>query len=231
MKPADVEVDNKFVGTVEQMYASRCFLGRRATISLVVFRAYDPHALPAPEGACRIFGIGVCNVTPKDLAAWREARLAKRPDDSCIVATCRPERHGSPYGDYRPHDTRQRARRAASTNAALWPRAVFAAVAIFHRRLAEVPDPEQTRNLAIALVEVARKQDRRGNIGQSLSNSLYRCWTEPSAGDPGDSDAWEARASAFMLLDRPEQRSAVQKPELYPERETTLYLAAALPTF
>jgi Flp pilus assembly protein TadD len=230
VRPAGQRRDNKFVGTVEQMYASRCFQGSAGPGRLGCISCHDPHALPA-AGQRVAFYRDRCLKCHADRGCGlpRPARLEKSPEDSC-VACHMPSRAASiRHTAVTDHTVPRHGAAAAPPPAADWPRPGQVPLVPFPRELAAARGPDQDRNLGLALVEVGRQQGA-GGAGRQFLDTALPLLDAAVAGDPRDVAAWEAQASALMLLGRPEAARAACAAALReaPERETTLFLAAAL---
>ena len=232
VKPPDEGLDKKFVGTVEQMYASRCFRASAGADKLGCISCHDPHALPSAEERESFYRNRCMNChAQKGCTLPKAERLAKNPNDSCIAC------HMPTLGSTVPHTVvtnhtipRHGDARLPESRKGSWPQAGQLPLLPFPPALAEVEDPEQTRNLGIALVEMARKQERGGTIALSLAQFAVPLLDGATTGDPKDVDAWEAKASALMVLDRLEPALAACEKglEVDADREITLYLAAHL---
>jgi hypothetical protein len=233
VRPADQRPDNKFVGTVEQMVASRCYQKSRGPDQLGCISCHDPHALPAPEQRVGFYR-DRCQKCHADLACSlpRPARLEKSPEDSCIHCHM-PTRSGSIlHTAITDHSIPRRGDGpGAAPKAGDWPRPGQMPLLPFPPEQPDVPDTDQDRNLGLALVEVARKQPG-GAASRLLADRALPILEAAAAGDPRDGAAWEARATALLLLGRPEAALATCAAALNedPQRETTLFLAAALAT-
>ena len=232
VKPPDEGLDKKFVGTVEQMYASRCFRESAGESKLGCISCHDPHALPGALDRESFYRDRCMKCHAQHGCTLPKAeRLAKSANDSCIVC------HMPTLGSTVPHTVvtnhtipRRSDTRRSESKTGSWPQAGQLPLLPFPPALAEVEDPEQTRNLGIALVEMARKQERGGTIALSLAQFAVPLLEGATTGDPKDVDAWEATASALMMLGRLEPALAACEKgiEVDAHREITLYLAANL---
>jgi hypothetical protein len=230
VRPADQRPDNKFGGTVEQMYASRCFQKSTGAGKLGCISCHDPHALPAPEQRVAFYR-DRCLQCHADQACSlpRPARLEKSPEDSCI--TCHMPTRGSSitHTAITDHTVPRRGNGPGVVpKAGDWPRPGQLPLVPFPHELLDVRDRDQARNLGLALIEVARKQPD-GATGRRLADRALP-FLDAAAGDPRDAAAWEAKATALMMVGRPEAALAACAAALNeePQRETTLFLAAGL---
>jgi hypothetical protein len=229
VRPAEQRPDNKFVGTVEQMIASRCFQRSTGQVKLGCISCHDPHELPGPERRVGFYRDRClkCHASQGCSLPLAE-RLQKSAEDSCIA--CHMEsRPASVRHTAMTDHTIPRRSAAAAAKAADWPRPGQLPLVPFPRALRADQNPEHSRNLGLALVEAARAQSTPAAGRQFLDWALPLLKTAVAA-DPRDVPAWEAYASALLLLGQPEAAQAACAAVLSekPERETTLFLAAAV---
>jgi Flp pilus assembly protein TadD len=231
VRPPEQRLGNKFVGTVEQMYASRCFAKSTGAAKLGCISCHDPHAVPGQERRVQFYrqrclachADGTCSLP-------LQARLEKTQEDSCIVCHM-PRRSGSvTHTAISDHSIpRHGDRDALAGQPGEWPRPEQVPLLPFASDLRNAGDMEQDRNLGVALVE-AGKRHPLGKKTQILAERALPLLERAAAGDPHDSAAWEAKAGALVMLGRPEEAlaacAAVLKND--PKRETTLFLAASL---
>jgi hypothetical protein len=221
--------EDKFVGTVEQMYASRCFAGSSGPGKLGCISCHDPHALPASEQRIAYYRDRCLKChTPSSCKAPVPERLAKTPEDSCIVCHM-PRREGSiTHTAITDHAVpRHGDKGSGSAPVADWP---------VPGQMPLVPFPptpsaaaaDRERNLGVALMEVGRKESAaKGRLLAELALPLLEA---AAAGDPQDATAWEAKATALVLLDRREEalQTCAASLAANPDREMTLFLATSL---
>jgi hypothetical protein len=233
VRPEDQHQDNKFVGAVEQMYASRCFQKSHGEGKLGCISCHDPHALPAP-GQRVAFYRDRCLTCHADRACSlpRPARLEKSPEDSC-TACHMPSRSGSiPHTAITDHTIPRRGGGAAvAPKSGDWPRPGQVPLAPFPHQQLDVQDTDQARNLGLALIDASRRQPT-DTTGRLLAVHALPLLEAATAGDPRDVAAWEAMGTALGLVGRPEAALAACVAALNeePRRETTLFVAAAMGT-
>lgn len=230
VKPADQQGDTKFVGTVEQMYASRCFQESTGSCKLACTSCHDPHKRPAAEKKAAYFRTRCLSChTEQACSLPRTVRLERNREDSCLA--CHMPRTGSDVShtsitDHRiPRRPEEIAKRPPTS---AWPRPGQIPLVPFPHGIVDPEDKELGRDLAIALVDLAEKQPDR--IARLLSEIALPLLQTAVSADPADIPAWEAKGSALWYQGRlAEALSTFQTVlNLAPERETSLHLAATL---
>jgi predicted CXXCH cytochrome family protein len=236
-KPEYAE-DNKFVGAVEQMHASRCFQGSAGEAQLGCVSCHDPHERPAPAQKVAFYRGRCLNCHREDEAAGgpqkqracsvpAAARRATSKDDSCI--DCHMPSTGSTINHTAVVDHRVPRRPAPPrATAPLAPRLEQVPLAPFHPDLAGPEDEEVARGLGIALVETADSQPE--GRARQLAGWALPLLEAALATEPEDPPAWEARGNALWFLGRREEALAAYEKALEqaPRREAVLARAAAL---
>jgi hypothetical protein len=231
VRPADQRPENKFVGTVEQMYASRCFLSSAGEAKLGCISCHDPHVLPALDQREGFFR-DRCLECHKDRGCSLPApvRLAQSATDSCIACHM-PKRSGSVVHTAITDHTipRHASDPTSRAKANAWPRAGQAPLMAFPPDSPSASDADRNRSLGLALVDAARKTTS-GPSGRPLAELALPLLNAATAGDPLDVPAWEAKGSALMLAGRPDEAVVACNAALAidPERETSLFLAGVL---
>jgi hypothetical protein len=228
VKPAASQRDTKFIGTVEQMYASRCFRESQAPEKLGCISCHDPHKRPAAEKKAAVYRARClrCHLE-QSCSLPRAVRLEKEKQDSCVA--CHMPRTGSDINHTSITDHRIPRREAAPVAPADgWPRPGEVPLVLFPPNLAGTDARETGRDLGVALVELADRQP--GPIARWLGATAQPLLQDALATAPIDSAAWEAQGSALWFQGRLEEALAAYTVGLKqaPERETTLYLAATV---
>jgi Flp pilus assembly protein TadD len=250
-KPEYAE-DNKFVGAVEQMYASRCFQASAGEAKLGCISCHDPHErpdsaekvvyyrerclnchqeregeAPAEPGARVSAGALPSRSKQRGCSVPAAVRRATNPDDSCIA--CHMPSTGSTINHTAIVDHRV-PRRPEPTRppAPLGLRLEQIPFLPFHPDLAGPEDEEVARGLGIALTETADSQPEAR--ARQLAAWALPLLEAALASDPKDPSAWEARGNALWFLGRLEEAlTAYEKAlEQAPQREVTLARAASL---
>jgi Flp pilus assembly protein TadD len=221
--------DFKFVGSVEQMYASRCFQASREPKKLGCISCHDPHALPSAREKAAFYRKRCLQChTEKSCNLPLEARLAKNKD-SCIA--CHMPRTDSEINHTSITDHRVPRRPPKSAETGPPPRSFPGSSALvpFHRNLVDLSDEAVSRNRGVALIQMLQKGPPQAVARQLAERALPLLETALTTA-PHDLPAWEAKGDALYSLGRPEEALAAyatalaQKPDL----ETTLHAAAKL---
>jgi Flp pilus assembly protein TadD len=226
-KPEYAE-DNKFVGAVEQMYASRCFQATAGEAKLGCISCHDPHERPEPAEKVAYYRDRCLNChADRGCSVPAAVRRASNPDDSCIA--CHMPSTGSTINHTAIVDHRV-PRRPEPTRppVPLGVRLEQIPFQPFHPDLAGPEDQEVARGLGIALTETADNQPEAR--ARQLAAWALPLLDAALASDPEDPPAWEARGNALWFLGRLEEALAAYEKALEqaPQREVTLGRAASL---
>jgi tetratricopeptide (TPR) repeat protein len=222
-KPPEVNEDNKFVGQVEQMHASRCFTQSKGRLGCT--SCHDPHALPKAEEKVAFYRQRCLQCHGDAGCSLPEAeRKAKRGEDDC--AGCHLPRgeanitHTS-ISDHRV--LRNPSAYRGSGTGKLRPGQL--PLVHFHKDLVGPDDPEVERDLAIALVELATKDapDRQPVYARATLPLVEAAWRR----HPDDVEILIARANAHWLLNELVQAADdfAEVLKRQPEREHVLDVA------
>ncbi len=221
--------DNKFVSSVEQMMASRCYAASREPNKLGCISCHDPHRQPTEAEKIAHYRDRCLHCHAEASCSLDiSARRAKSPQDSCIAChmprTSSEVNHTATTDHHVPRkpDTPAKVPIKQATPAAsdLTP---FAADRI------DAKDEELSRNLGLAMIgmldrgpppEFARQYAEQGL--PLLEKALKR--------DPKDWPAWEARGDALWVLERREEALTCYETILAarPDSERTLERAGEL---
>jgi hypothetical protein len=232
VRPADQRLDNTFVGTVEQMYASRCFQQSSGDDKMGCISCHDPHSKPTADDRVAFYRGRCLQCHAKKAKACnlpRPERLQKSPEDSCIVCHM-PTRSGSVvHTAITDHAIPRRGEAAAAPKADDWPRQGQMPLVPFPLQLRGVKDNDQDRNLGLALMQLAL-QHGGDSQGPWLAQLATPYLETAAAGDPEDAVVWEAKATILVVEGRPKEALAacVAALQIHPRRETLLYMAANL---
>jgi tetratricopeptide (TPR) repeat protein len=220
----------KFVGSVEQMAASRCYRASREPRKLGCISCHDPHRLPAP-------GEKVAHYRQRCLRCHTEqscnlpaaARRAQNREDSCIACHMPPT--GSEIRHTSVTDHRIPRRPAGRGGAAPAPRLLPSPAGLvpFHRDLVDLQDKEVARNRGLALMALLDRQPPEAAARQLAEESLPLL-EDALQRDRQDWQAWQAKAGALLTLGRPEEALAAFEKLLAakPDWESALQPAASL---
>ncbi len=211
--------DNKAVSHVEQMADSRCFRGSGGKLGCT--SCHDSHRLPAPEQRTAFYR-GRCLTCHAEAGCKvpEEKRRQQSPSDDC-TACHMPRSPSSDVAHTAVTDHRIVRTAAARPDA---PRRWLAPgempLSHFHR---DRPGADTTRDLGMALVEVAANQPESA---RPLAATALPLLPEGTAAD--DPAALEARAEALVMLERPSEGLKVLEAVLArsPRRESALTTAA-----
>ncbi len=222
----------KFVGSVEQMYASTCFQKGEGAGKLGCISCHDPHSVPLPERKVAFYR-DRCMNCHKDRGC--NLPLAARPENNCVAC------HMPPTGSDLRHTTitdhrvlrQPEAKRpkplAMKAPPDQRPATKEATLVNFHAHLIPSPGPEDDRDLAIALMREADRRKTTGT-GRGLVERALPLLDAAIQRDENDVVALEARGNVLWDLRRRDEAAADYDRvlKLAPGREGTLFLAADL---
>jgi hypothetical protein len=219
----------EFVGQVEQMHASRCYQASNGKLGCI--SCHDPHAVPTPAERVGIFRARCLKCHKEDSCHIPLAtRRQTEPEDSCIRCHMpRREAEDLPHAIVTDHRI-PRNREAAEPLLAREAREDGMPLLYFHRDLVDERDPDVSRDLGVALMELAwaSPELRRHACSRAvpLLEQAVRRW-------PDDAWAWEAKGKALWLMEG-RQREALADVEKalsqLPGEERILEAAAAMAT-
>jgi Flp pilus assembly protein TadD len=217
----------KSVGHVEQMNQSRCFQESKGRLSCI--SCHNPHELPAPETRVAFFRDGClqCHESGKACSSPLEIRRQKSPADSCI--DCHMPRGASAnivhaaVTDHRILSDPKKGGQSSLSgpSRALGPNEI--PLLYFHRELVSSEDPAVDRELALAMIEVARNS-KVDALAQRVGQTALPLLAAAVRASPDDVDAWEARGYAYWLMGRTKEALAASETALAlaPRRELAL---------
>ncbi|MCS6976803.1 MAG: tetratricopeptide repeat protein [Gemmatales bacterium] len=224
----DLAVGNKFVGQVEQMYASACFRGSNGAMGCVT--CHDPHYLPPKEERPGWYRQRCLNChADRGCSAPLAERRATKPEDNCIVCHMPVNEANIAHTAFSDH----RVLRKPAAEALASPRRLPPG------DLPLVPfrpptDPRRQaglrRDLGIALIMMSENHPER--LQQELARAALPLLAEVPVAEAGDFVAWEAKANALWQLGRHDEAAEEFAALLAraPQRESTLANAASLAT-
>ena len=224
--PPEKDDDDRFLGQVEQMQASRCFQASAGKLGCI--SCHDPHEAPSPQNKAAYFRER-CLTCHKDQGCSLplEVRRQTSKDDSC--AHCHMPANGSSdiaHVSISNHRIRRRPATATLPSPSAGDRTGRTSLVPFHRAQVGPGDLDAGRDLGIALIRLADKEsdmDSRRALAQSALPLL-----EPAlAADPADVAAGRARAYALWFQGRMEEAAAAFDAALAHGLELELLLAPA----
>jgi Flp pilus assembly protein TadD len=221
VQPSDGD-ENRFVGQVEQMHRSRCFVASNGRLGCI--SCHDPHVLPAPEAQTAYYRKRCLEChAERGCSLPTKLRLERSREDDC--AGCHMPREQDtdiPHAASADHRV-PRQGRGAEGPAAPQKSSVGAKrrPVPFHGGAADAQ--EQTdlgRDLGVALC-------RSGADNVRIALPLLKAAT---AARPDDVPAWEALGLVLGQLDRDDEslRAFEKALATEPNRESTLVAAAYL---
>jgi Flp pilus assembly protein TadD len=219
---------NKFVGTVEQMHLSRCFLESKEPNKLGCTSCHDPHEKPAPDKAAGFYRQR-CLMCHKEKGCSLPAVARAEKADDCVG--CHLPRSGSNFNHTSISDHRVPRRPEAASRPSgppAWPKPGQIPLAPFHPGRTDQDRREIERGLGIALIETADGQS--GPRARQLADSALPLLEKALADDPRDVPALAARGDALLFQGRLNEALAALEAalQLAPEREVSLARAADL---
>jgi hypothetical protein len=232
VRPRDQEEKNKFVGTVEQMYASRCFEKSNGADKLGCVSCHDPHEKPAADKKVAYYRERCLSCHAQNGCSLpRPSRLEKQPDESCIACHMPSKEASIQHTAITDHRIpRQPDSDKISLVAPDWPRQGQVPLVPFPAVNAEKEtdssaDEDLPRDLGVALTELGHIHPLPW-LGEMALPHLDRAVEEHE----NDFAAWDARAFALWITGRHEEglRCCEKILEKEPNRESTLFTAAML---
>jgi predicted CXXCH cytochrome family protein len=213
---------NQFVGQVEQMHQSRCFLESRGRLGCI--SCHDPHQWPAPEVKVASYRDRCLECHAERVCSLpRDVRLTRSRDDDC--AGCHMPRLGSSNNRHVATANHRIPRQADEKDQPLIGPGNLRAgarpwVPFHEERMDALERTEAERDLGVALC-------RAGPEGAEVARPLLEA---ALAARPDDVTAWEAKGLALGQLGRAEEGLAAFRTALAqaPTRESTLARAASL---
>ena len=228
--------DAKFVGTVEQMYASRCYRASEGRNKLGCISCHDPHQLPAANQKVDFYRRRCLQChSEASCGLALDVRRKNSKDDSCMA--CHMPRSGSDVShasitDHRvprrPEAAKPTAARGRIANPPYVPFSDPAELVPFQHDLLDGNDEEASRNLGVALLGLLQ-QNPPAAVAHKLVDRGLPLLERALERDRGDWPAWHAKADGLWILGRREEALAAYETVLagQPEREASLYAAAS----
>jgi len=199
-------IEHKFVTSVEQMMASRCYKESREPRKLGCTSCHDPHAVPAGEAARLAHYRSRCLTchTDQSCSLPLGTRRKQQKDDSCIA--CHMPQAGSDvsHASFTNHAIpRLPPKRDAATDTRR-PTPGPGDLVPFPGHRILPGDPDAARNLGLAQVNMLSRGLPR-TVARNYAAAALPLLDQAVARHPTDWPAVESRADALWLLDRKEE--------------------------
>lgn len=219
----------KFVSSVEEMRASRCYLESKQPNKLGCTSCHDPHRHPADPAAKAAHYRARCLTCHTDTSCSLPppTRRVKQTDDSCIACHMPQNRSEVNHSSITNHTIPRVPPKPRPAERPTTPGPED--LVPFHKDLLAADDPDAARNLGIA---------RMGMLGRGMPTAAAKRYAASAlplldaavARDPTDWPAVEARADALWLAGRTaEARQAfASAAAARPEYEKTRFGAGTL---
>jgi hypothetical protein len=226
-KVSETPKAKKFVGHVEQMHVSRCFLasgGRMGCSS-----CHDPHQLPAGSERVAYYRERCLSChEEKSCGLPAEARLQKSKQDSCIECHMPAGKSDIPHASTTDHRIPRHEEFSPPERPTNRLRLDEIPLVPFYRVQKEANDPESARDLGIALMDRVERYPKP--VRKTLGQRALRLLEEALRSDAADLPGWEAKANALWVLGRTEEAAAAFELVLTaaPQSEAALHSAATL---
>ncbi len=223
---AHVGRDVEFVGHVEQMRVSRCYLASEGKLSCV--SCHDPHVKPDAAAKVDFYRQRClnCHTAPEtECGEPLERRKARTAQDDCTVCHMPPrDASGLSHVAITDHRVPGRADKFELPKEMAEEHGDTILVNL-HAHLLEAGDPEARRDMGIALARFADEGDPRSDDAAQQAISFLR---EAVGRDDRDVLACEALGRAYTRLGDYQRADAALQLALAvaPDRETARYYAA-----
>lgn len=224
MHGADTGGEVKFVNSVEQMTASRCYADSREPNKLGCISCHDPHRYPTGAEKVAHFRARCLKChTDQSCSLPVATRRQQQTDDSCVA--CHMPATGSEVNHTAITDHRIPRRPGKPTPVGATRRSTPGPgdLVPFHRALIPPGDPEADRNFGLAVLAM---------LGRGPPEHIARVYAEQALPlldravrrDRLDWPAWEARGLALSVLGRRDEAAAAYETVLVarPDAETAL---------
>ena len=215
----------KFVGSVEQMYASQCFQKGTGAKKMGCISCHDPHSVPTAEKKVEFYR-GRCMTChqEKGCSVPVETRLDAKKQDNCIACHMPPTGTNLNHASVNDH----RILRRPDTTAKPDPTALAERDLVPFHQSNVVSKLIVDRDFGIALVRQSNRLPTPE--ARPLAEKAQKLLDSALATDASDVPARESLGSALWFLGRLEAAFDAYERVLAsePKRETTLHLIAQL---
>jgi hypothetical protein len=224
----EMAATKKFVGHVEQMHASRCFLASAGKMSCST--CHDPHQLPGTAERLAYYRDRCMSChAEKDCGLPANVRLQTSKEDSCIACHMPAGKSDIPHASITDHTIpRQADQSPPQRSATRQLRPENAPLLHFHRDVLGASNPDTARDLGIALMDRVERYPQP--IRAMLARRALPLLEDALQGDDGDVPAWQAKAASLWALGRTQEAAAAFEVILAkaPGNEAALHSAATL---
>jgi Flp pilus assembly protein TadD len=219
--------DFKFVNTVEQMTASRCYRASQEPKKLGCISCHDPHRRPAPAERVAFYRQRCLRChTEQSCTLPVTVRHEQDREDSCIA--CHMPRTGSEvrHASITDHRVPRRPERAAPTGFVRRPTPGPSDLVPFPADLSQRGDEEVARNLGLAVIGLLDYEPPEA-AARKYAEKALPLLDGALARDRHDGAVLAARGTALRFLGRWDEALTAYEAALVeqPESETTLYNA------
>jgi Flp pilus assembly protein TadD len=221
---------DKFVSSVEQVMASRCYRASREPKKLGCISCHDAHRHPAPEEKVAHYRKNCLQChTDRSCSLSPAERRARSPEDSCIA--CHMPRTGSEVSHTMITDHSVPRRPPGPTPSGMAHRSTPGPddLVPFHRHLVAPQDEEVSRNLGLAMLAMLDHAPPDA-VARQYAEKALPLLERALERDRHDWPVLESRGSALWWLGRREEALADYETVLSttPQSEQTLHLAGDL---
>jgi Flp pilus assembly protein TadD len=205
VRPASQGEARKFVGHVEQMHASRCFVASGGKMGCIT--CHDPHRLPAASERVDYYRDRclTCHGN-KDCTLPANVRLQTSTQDSCIDCHMPVGKSSVPHASITDHSVPRKVEPPPRKDLQNPPQLNELPLVYFHRDLAAPKEMEPVRELGIALMDRIERYPER--IRQVLGQRALPLLEAALRRDDADLPAWQAKAYALWVTGRTDEAAA-----------------------
>jgi hypothetical protein len=224
----DLIVGNKFVGQVEQMYASRCF--RKSDGRMGCISCHDPHVLPPANKKVAYYRQRCLNCHQEQTCSLPlPDRKRATPEDNCMQCHMPVSEANITHTAFSDHRILREPAKESPSPARRPPPGQLPLVA-FHKPRDADEEQSVDRDLAIALMMMTENHPE--GLQQELARQALPRLERARPIESDDLPAWEAQANALWILGQRQEAAELFESLLTrsPRFESALGNAASLAT-